>query len=73
MRQPDFICASCPLSKCDEKSLWCIYRFVTKPNRAQKAYVKGNYLELLNEKIEQHEKRKQYWKDRYKAQCNRGR
>lgn len=35
-KQREMICAECPLESCSEDSLWCLYRFVTKPNEAQK-------------------------------------
>ena len=37
MKQYDLICNSCPLTDCDEESLWCVFRFMTNPNDAQKA------------------------------------
>lgn len=40
MRQVDLICGSCPLSECDEESLFCAFRFITGPNDAQKQMMK---------------------------------
>jgi hypothetical protein len=40
MRQVDFICGNCPLETCDEESLWCLFRFITDPNDAQKKFSK---------------------------------
>ncbi len=34
--QVDLICGECPLATCDEQSLWCIFRFLTNPNEAQR-------------------------------------
>lgn len=41
-RQIDLICSECPLVDCDEESLWCLFRFVTDPNAAQKVFAKRN-------------------------------
>jgi hypothetical protein len=29
------ICTECPLSECNEDSLWCVLRALTQPNKAQ--------------------------------------
>lgn len=34
--QLEFICTQCPLANCDEESLWCLFRFLTDPNNAQR-------------------------------------
>lgn len=34
--QRDMVCGECPLGDCDEESLWCIFRFLTSPNDAQR-------------------------------------
>lgn len=39
--QLDLICTECPLSECDEGSLWCVLRLLQgDPNLAQAKYVK---------------------------------
>lgn len=40
MKQVDLICTQCPLADCSEESLWCLFRFMTNPNPAQKALLK---------------------------------
>jgi hypothetical protein len=61
MKQLDFICLDCPLAECDTESLFCAYRFLTKPNDAQLAvkyslkadrrqYFKTRYQKLKREK-----------------------
>lgn len=39
--QLDLICQTCPLTDCDEGSLWCLFRLLTNPNPAQLAIVRS--------------------------------
>lgn len=57
MKQLDLICTDCPLKECNEESLWCIYRFCTKPNPAQ--------LEFMGQIKGQKKDRKKYYADYY--------
>lgn len=67
MSQPDLICNECPLEKCDEKSLWCMYRLLTNPNHAQRQVVTlSKYGHIVVQKASQSEKaRKAYLRDYY--------
>ena len=42
MKQLDLICSVCPMKVCDTHSLFCMYRFLTHPNAAQREAAKGN-------------------------------
>ena len=53
----DLICLECPLNSCSQDSLWCVFRFVTKPNPAQQHLVQ----------IHRAEDRKQYLADYYQS------
>lgn len=36
MTQLDLICTQCPLASCDEESLFCVFRWMTNPNKEQR-------------------------------------
>lgn len=67
--QPDLFCADCPLRVCDEKSLWCMYRFITSPNKAQREAAKlADVIHLTPKRARQStKKRKKYYADYYMA------
>lgn len=54
-RQQELICTECPLSSCDEDSIWCVWRMMTDPNNAQKSLIKKK--DTL--------KRSKYWAEWY--------
>jgi hypothetical protein len=64
MNQPDLICANCPLLDCDESSLYCIYRFITDPNKAQR---KAAFKDVPEGKLLPQHDRREYFKARYRA------
>lgn len=71
-KQREMICVECPLATCSEDSLWCLYRFVTKPNDAQKDLLKTKASYRLREYqqayyIANQDRIKERQRERYRA------
>jgi hypothetical protein len=58
----DHICEQCPLLKCDERSLWCVHRLLTRPNAAQKAVISRAAFE---KKGRSRKARRRYYREYY--------
>ena len=63
MKELELICGQCPLSECNDQSLWCAFSWITNPNINQKR-LRANYRKSRLKQVR--ERRLQYFKDRYR-------